>query len=272
MGLLYFYSSIVYFLTFNFVRYRRKVVRENLRKAFPEKNDLELREIEKGFYKHFIDFIFESIKAISISKQQVLKRTRLKNPELLDKYYKDGRSLIVVCGHFNNWEYYALSLPFQTTYSTYSVYQPLKNTFYDKILYKSRTRNGMNLVKTRDIIPFFSETADKQKMVIVVNDQSPSNIQKAHWNTFLNQETGWNTGPEKLAKKYDYSVLFGCSSRVKRGYYEVEFTPISPDPVNTSDGEITDAYSRILEDLIREKPQYWLWSHKRWKHKRPSAN
>lgn len=272
LGLLYFYSNIVYFLTYNFVRYRRKVVRENLNNAFPNKSEEEIKKIEKGFYKHFIDFIFESIKAISISDKQLAKRTVIKNPELIEQLYSEGKSLIVVCGHFNNWEFYALSLPNLVKYNTYSVYQPLKNTFYDKILYKSRTRNGMNLVKTREIIPFFSETMDQQKMVVVVNDQSPSNKEKAHWNTFLNQETGWNTGPEKLATKFGCTVLFGCSKRIKRGYYEVEFSKISTNPKETDNGEITDLFSRKLEELIISDPQYWLWSHKRWKHKRPSNN
>ncbi len=272
LGLLYFYSNIVYFLTYNFVRYRRKVVRTNLKNAFPEKNDAELKKIEKGFYKHFIDFIFESIKAISISDKQLAKRTSIKNPELIQKLKDEGKSVIVVCGHYNNWEFYALSLPSMLDYKTYSVYQPLKNTFYDKILYKSRTRNGMNLVKTRDIIPFFSETRETQKMVVVVNDQSPSNKEKAHWNTFLNQETGWNTGPEKLAQKFNYTVLFGCSKRIKRGYYEVEFSEIADDPNKAESGEIIDIFSKKLEQEIISAPQFWLWSHKRWKHKRPSNN
>jgi len=132
-------------------------VRTNLNNAFPEKSDEEIKKIEKGFYKHFVDFIFESIKAISISDKQLTKRTSIKNPEMIEKLHEDGRSVIVVCGHFNNWEFYALSLPKMVNYDTYSVYQPLKNTFYDRILYKSRTRNGMNLVKTKDIIPFFTE-------------------------------------------------------------------------------------------------------------------
>ncbi|NOQ70501.1 MAG: acetyltransferase [Crocinitomix sp.] len=272
LGLLYFFSSIVYFLTYNFVRYRRKVVRANLEKAFPEKSPAELKTIEKGFYKHFIDFIFESIKAVSISTKQVLKRTSIKNPELLEQLFKQDKNVIVTCGHYNNWEFYSLSLPKMTKYTTYSIYQPLKNTFYDQILFNSRTRNGMNLIGTKDIIPFFTTSTKEKKMVIIVNDQSPSNLNSAHWNTFLNQETGWNNGPEKLARKYDYTVLFGHSKKVKRGYYEVEFTMISENPIEMKEGEVTDIYAHLLEDLIKEKPDFWLWSHKRWKHKRPTLN
>lgn len=269
LGVLYAISSVMAFLTYHLVRYRRKVVRTNLVSAFPEKSNAEISTIEKEFYKHFCDFIIESIKAISISDKQLSKRTYIKNPELIDHYYKTGKSILVTCGHYNNWEFYALHLPKLVKYKTYSVYQPLKNSFYDNILLTSRTRNGMSLIKTKDVLPFFAEKNGEQRMVIMVNDQSPSNIKTAHWNTFLNQPTGWNIGPEKLARKYDYVVLFGYSKRVKRGVYEVEFSVITDHPMAVPDGKITNTYSQLLENLILEKPEFWLWSHKRWKHSQP---
>jgi Kdo2-lipid IVA lauroyltransferase/acyltransferase len=271
LGVLYFFSSIVGFLTYHVVRYRRKVVRTNLTNAFPNKSEAEITRIEKDFYKRFVDFIFESIKSVSISEKALNKRTSIKNPELVEDFYKKGKNVIVVCGHLNNWEYYSLRLPGQVSHKTHSVYQPLKNSFYDKILYKSRSRAGMRLIETKQLIPFFKEETDEKRMVVIVNDQSPSNIEHAHWNTFLNQETGWNTGPEKLAKKFDYAVIFGHAKRIKRGYYEVEFNLITDSPVNTEEGFITDAYCKTLETLITESPSAWLWSHKRWKHKRPSS-
>ena len=248
LGLLFFFSNITFFLTYYIVGYRKNVVRQNLKNAFPKKSETELKKIEKGFYIHFTDFIFESIKSISISEKDVLKRTSIKNKDLLDKYYKQGRNVLVVCGHYNNWEFYALSLPKQLKHTTYSLYQPLKNKFYDKIILNSRKRNGMNLIKTNDVISFFREN-------------------KAYWNTFLNQQTGWNVGPEKLAKKFDYVVLFGHSKKVKRGEYEVDFTLVTETPQQTNDEFITDKYSAILEGIIKDKPEFWLWSHKRWKHK-----
>ena len=270
LGVLYFFSAIVGFLTFHLVRYRRAVVRQNLVKAFPKKSESEIKKIEKDFYKRFVDFIFESIKAVSIGESALLKRTSIKNPEMIQEYFDKGRNLIISCGHLNNWEFYALSLPKQVPYKTFSVYQPLKNSFYDTILYNSRSRNGMRLIETKQLIPFFKEEAKDLKMVVIVNDQSPSNVEKAYWNNFLNQDTGWNTGPEKLATKFDYSVIFGHSRRVKRGYYEVEFAEISEFPTKNAEGEITEVYTRLLEELIKDSPESWLWSHKRWKHKRPS--
>jgi len=268
LGLLFFYSDITFFLTFYVVKYRRKVVTQNLKNAFPDKSETELKKIEKGFYRHFTDFIFESIKSISISENNVLKRTSIKNKDLLDEYYKQGKNVLVVCGHYNNWEFYALSLPKKLQHSTYSLYQPLKNKFFDKILLNSRKRNGMNLIKTNDVISFFREENRNPKLMVIVNDQSPTNKDKAYWNNFLNQETGWNVGPEKLAKKFNYVVLFGHSKKVERGSYEVEFTLVTENPQTTNDEFITDKYSSILEGIIKKKPEFWLWSHKRWKHKK----
>lgn len=269
LGLLFFFSDITFYLTFYLVKYRRKVVSNNLKNAFPKKTSVELKKIEKNFYRHFTDFIFESIKTISISEKDVLRRTSIKNNDLLDKYYKEGKNVLVVCGHYNNWEFYALSLPKKLQHTTYSLYQPLKNKFYDKILLNSRKRNGMNLIKTNDVITFFKEENKNPKLIVIVNDQSPTNKSKAYWNTFLNQETGWNVGPEKLAKKFDYVVLFGHSKKVTRGSYEVEFTLVTETPQTTPHEFITDKYSSILESIIKKKPEFWLWSHKRWKHKKP---
>lgn len=268
LGILYFYSAIAGWLNYHLVRYRRKVVQKNLKNAFPEKSDAEIKKTERGFYRHFMNFIAESIKAASMTKKNAMKRCSIKNPELLQKYHSEGRSVLVVCGHYNNWEFYALSLPELVDYNVYSVYQPLSNPFFDRKMYEQRTRYGMRLVKTNEVIPFFKKSAEEQKMVVIVNDQSPRHPPKAHWNTFLNQETGWNIGPEKLAKKFDHVVLFGHSERIKKGHYQVEFKVISDDAQSTEHGEITDTYAKMLEDLIVQNPQNWLWSHKRWKHKK----
>ncbi len=268
LGILFFFSDIVFILTYYIVKYRRKVVNQNLKNSFPNKTERELKDIERKFYHHFTDFIFESIKSISISEKDVIKRTALKNQDLLDKYYKQGKNVLVVCGHYNNWEFYALSLPKRLKHTTYSLYQPLKNKFFDRMLLGSRSRNGMKLIQTNDVISFFREENINPKLMVIVNDQSPTNKHKAYWNTFLNQNTGWNIGPEKLAKKFDYVVLFGHSKKVKRGSYEVEFSLITETPKSTNDEFITDKYSSILERVIQKKPEFWLWSHKRWKHRK----
>ncbi|MFD1552841.1 acetyltransferase [Putridiphycobacter roseus] len=268
LRVLFFFSNITYFLAYSIVKYRRNVVRENLINSFPEKNLLEIKKIEKDFYRHFTDFIFESIKSISITEREVLKRTQIKNPELLDRYYQEGKNVLVLCGHYNNWEFYALSLPKKIKHTAYSLYQPLKNKFLDRVILNSRKRNGMKLIASKKVVSFFQEENNKPKLIVVVNDQSPTNPNKAYWNTFLNQTTGWNIGPEKLAKKYDYTVLFGHSVALSRGIYQVEFKLISEHAQSTDNDYITDKYASLLEEIIRIHPESWLWSHKRWKHKK----
>jgi Kdo2-lipid IVA lauroyltransferase/acyltransferase len=266
-GVLYFVSDILYFTIYRVVGYRKQVVRQNLRISFPEKTPAELKTIEKEFYSHFADFLVESIKSISISDREILQRCALMNPEMVNKYYDKNKSVIVLCGHYNNWEYYAVGISQQLKHKTVAAYKPLKNSFFDKVILRSRQRFGMRMVSMRDIPRVFAYELVEPTASIMVNDQSPGNPKTAHWNTFLNQETGWMTGPERLAEKYQQAVLFGVIRKVKRGYYEVTFREIAEDVTNYPKGYVLDTHAQFLEEIIREKPQYWLWSHKRWKHK-----
>lgn len=269
-GLLYFISNIVFFLTYHVVGYRKEVVRNNLRRAFPEKSEEELKSIEKKFYKHFADFLMESIKSISISEKEILKRCHIINPEVPQKYYKQGKSVLVLCGHYNNWEYYAVGLAQQMQHKTRAAYQPLNNTFFNGTIKRIRERYGIRMVAINEIPRVFEEMKNDLTMTVMVNDQSPSKPKAAHWNEFLGIETGWMMGAEKLAKRYEYPVLFGCIRKTKRGFYEVTFYEITDNPTNLKEGEILDRHTELLEMVVRENPQYWLWSHRRWKHDKPS--
>lgn len=266
-GVLYFVCDIFYVIIYCIVGYRKKVVRENLKNSFPDKSKSELKAIERKFYRHFADFLGESIKSISISDKDILKRCALMNPEILDKYYNQGKSVIILCGHYNNWEYYAVGISQQLKHSTIAAYKPLKNKFFDQVILKSRQRFGMRMVSMRDIPRVFSRELHQPTVSIMVNDQSPGNPKTAHWNTFLNQDTGWMTGAERLAEKYDQAILFGVIRKVKRGFYEVTFREITDDVIKHPKGFVLDTHAQFLEEIIREEPQYWLWSHKRWKHK-----
>jgi Kdo2-lipid IVA lauroyltransferase/acyltransferase len=266
-GVLYFVSNIFYIIIYHIVGYRKQVVRENLKNSFPEKSDAERKVIEKKFYHHFSDFLGESIKSISISDKDILKRCALMNPEILNKYYDEGKSVIVLCGHYNNWEYYAVGISQQLRHKTIAAYKPLKNKFFDRVILKSRQRFGMRMVGMRDIPRVFASELKEPTVSIMVNDQSPGNPKTAHWNTFLNQDTGWMTGAERLAEKYNQAILFGVIRKVKRGFYEVTFREITDDVTKHPKGYVLDTHAKFLEEIIREEPQYWLWSHKRWKHK-----
>lgn len=268
---LYFVSNIVYLFTYYIIGYRKKVVRKNLTNSFPHLSHAELLSIEKKFYKHFADFLVESAKSVSISDKAIKERCALINPEILHKYFDEGKSVIVLCGHYNNWEYYAVGIAQQMKHTTIAAYKPLKNKFFDDVILKSRQRFGMKMMSMREIPRYFANNKMEQPTLsIMVNDQSPSNPKTAYWNTFLNQDTGWMKGAEKLAAKYDQAVLFGCIRKKKRGFYEVTFYPISDNVKQEKDGFVLDKHAEYLEMVINEHPEYWLWSHKRWKHKNPN--
>ncbi|MBU2019945.1 MAG: lysophospholipid acyltransferase family protein, partial [Bacteroidetes bacterium] len=267
--ILYLLSDFFYIIAYYIVGYRKKVVRENLRNSFPELNAKEIRRIEKAFYRHFTDFLVESVKTLTISNEQILKRCAILNPELVQKYYDEGRSVMVLCGHYNNWEYYAVGLAQQMKHKVLAAYQPLKNQFFNQILLKSRQRYGIKMMSMKEVPRKLVKAPRVPTMSIMVNDQSPHMPKKAYWNTFLNQPTGWMTGTERLAAKLDQAVLFGCIRKRKRGFYEVTFYPISEHPAENDGGEILDQHAKYLEMVIAENPEYWLWSHKRWKHKKP---
>jgi Kdo2-lipid IVA lauroyltransferase/acyltransferase len=268
--LLYFISDVLYLFTYYVVRYRRKVVHSNLANSFPELSVEEIIKIEKGFYKHFTDFLVESIKSITISEKNIKERCAIINPELPFQLFEEKKDIIVLCGHYNNWEYYAVGLAQQMKHKTIAAYRPLKNTYFNRLILKSRQRFGIKMISMNEVPRFFADKERKEPtMAIMVNDQSPGNPKKAHWNKFLNQDTGWMSGTEKLATKYDQAVLFGCIRKKKRGFYEVTFYPITTEATKVHEGFILDKHTEYLEMVIRENPQYWLWSHKRWKHKRP---
>lgn len=268
---LYWFSDFLYIICYHVIGYRKDVVRKNIKNSFPELPESEIITIEKKFYHHFTDFLVESAKSFTISKQEIIKRCSIVNPELPASYYEKGQSLMVLCGHYNNWEYYAVSLQQQMKHETLAAYHPLKNKFFDKTLKKSRQRFGIKMLSMREIPRYFAEQNNcKPTMTIMVNDQSPSEPKKAHWNKFLNQDTGWMRGTERIASKYNQSVIFGCIRKVKRGFYEVTFYPITDEPNKVNDGYILDKHTQYLEMVISEHPEFWLWSHKRWKHKRPN--
>ena len=267
---LYWFADFLYIICYYLIGYRKKVVRKNLKNSFPELSDSELKVIEKKFYHHFADFLVESAKSFTISEKNIQNRCSIINPELPNSYFEKNKSIIILCGHYNNWEYYAVGLQQQMKHKTLAAYHPLKNKFFDRIIMKSRQRFGMKMVSMRETPRYFATKRKKPTMTIMVNDQSPADPKKAYWNTFLHQDTGWMKGTERLAAKYDQAVLFGCIRKVKRGFYEVTFYPITDEPAAVSEGFILDKHTEYLEMVIAEHPEYWLWSHRRWKHKRPT--
>lgn len=265
---LYIYSDVLYFFLFHVFGYRKKVVYKNLKNSFPEKPEKEIHKIAKAFYTNLSDITVESIKGLSMSKKQLLKRYKVINLDFEHKYFEKATGVIAIGSHYANWEWGALCFSLQFSHESYGFYKPLSNKFIDKYIRKSRAAWGMNLVPIKETYRHFKKNFEKPPMQMMVSDQSPSNLKKAHWINFLNQDTACLHGAESYAKLYNLPVIYGDVQRVKRGFYEVEMLPVIDKPRDTSEGEITKKFQKILEEIIIRKPENWLWSHKRWKHKR----
>ena len=248
--------------------YRKNVVFTNLRNSFPEKSEKEIEEIAKKFYHHLCDLILETIKSFTISEKEMRRRMIFKNPEVLEPYYKSRKSMIAITGHYNSWEWVAMSSPLHIRHKTLGIYMPLTNKFFDEKVKMSRCRFGMEMYSVRDTKDYFEKYKSEITITGFVGDQTPSNLTKCHWMNFLNQETPVYLGSEKYATLYNYPVTFGKINKKKRGFYEVEFVMISENPTSEIPFAITERHTKFLESQIKEKPEFWLWTHKRWKHRR----
>ncbi|MFK7908836.1 MAG: lysophospholipid acyltransferase family protein [Chitinophagales bacterium] len=268
IGVLLRISDFMYLILYHVVGYRKKVVFANLQNAFPNKSLKEIKNIEKQFYQHLCDLVVESIRIFSISEKEIIERCKVVNPEVFDEYYQRGQSVLVTAGHYNNWEMMAVGCNPQIPHQMMGIYSSLSNPFFDKKLRESRAKFGVDLVAKKEVKPYFADNASRPTASFFGTDQSPSSGKRAHWMEFLNQDTAVLFGTEKYAKEYDYPVLFGYIKKVKRGYYEMEYVTVEDQPLQTAKGEITEKHTRLLEEEIRSLPQYWLWTHKRWKRKR----
>jgi Kdo2-lipid IVA lauroyltransferase/acyltransferase len=265
--LLYGLSDFLFVVFYYLTPYRKKVVLQNLRSSFPEKSEKEIKDISKKFYKHFCDIVVETLKLFSASQHDIESRIKLVNADLLDDYYKKGKSLILVTGHYANWEWPAVTLTSHSKHKGTGIYKKLSSKFFDKKLRQTRARFGMELMSTKEVTEFFENHRNKLCAYGFINDQSPSDPRKGHWMPFLNQPTCMLLGAEKYAIKYDYPVLYGAITREKRGRYKIEYIKVSDLPSAEKPFAITEKCAQINETLIRQDPAYWLWTHRRWKHK-----
>jgi KDO2-lipid IV(A) lauroyltransferase len=266
--ILYIISDFLFLVIYRIIGYRKAVVFTNLKKSFPDKIDEELKVIMRNFYKHFCDIIVESIKGFTISEKQLKERLIIKNPEFTNYYAEKNQSIIVVGGHYNNWEIYAQAFSLYSNHKCMGIYKPLSNLFMNTKMYQSRSKYGTHLISLKQTKKSFEEDGSDSKVIVFGSDQNPSNPKKAYWLKFLNQDTAVVFGVEKYSKEYNWPVVFVSINKSKRGYYEVEYSLITDDPANETHGKITEDFTKKLEQDIINKPQYWLWSHKRWKHKK----
>ncbi|MAX78782.1 MAG: hypothetical protein CL843_01225 [Crocinitomicaceae bacterium] len=266
---LYGFSDLCYVLIYKVFGYRKKVVEQNLRKAFPEKSDAEILAIMHEFYHHLFDMIVETVKGYSISEEELKKRMVFHNLELIEEYYAKGQSLLFMLGHYGNWEYAGISMNLNTQYHLNFVYKTLHNKPFDQLMKSIRGRLGAQLVPMestfREII---RQRKTKTSITALISDQTPSS-KRGYWMEFLHQNTPVFMGGERIAKGTGYPVIHCDARKVKRGHYEVTYSLITEDPKNEPHGMILETFNKRLEERIQKEPAYWLWSHRRWKHKMP---
>jgi len=265
--LLYAVSDVLFFFLYYVLRYRRDVVQENLQNSFPEKSTKERALIEKEYFSYLADLIMETIKTITLSKKEIERRVVNTNPELLAQYLQTGRSIITVSGHYCNWEYAALNFSAVNKSKFMIIYKPLTNEWFDNFFIEVRSRFGGIPVSMSQTMRKMVEYRNEQTVSVLVGDQTPVRSEVNYFTEFLNQPTPVFLGIEKLAKSMDDIVVFYHMRRIKRGYYTYTLIPITEHPKQTEQYEITNAHVKCLEEVIRREPQYWLWSHRRWKFK-----
>ncbi len=264
--MLYGLSDFFYFIL-RLSGYRKKVVLTNLRNSFPEKSEDEINKICKNYYHYLCDLILEIVKTMTMTKSQTQKRCVFHNTPWLDDIYGEGKSIIVLMGHYGNWEWAGPAFLFTTKFQLAVIYRPLTNPYFEKMTVKMRTRHGTSIIAMNNTLRGMIANRKTITATAFVADQTAT-PENAYWTSFLNQDTAIFTGPEKLAKKFDYPVVYMNVKRVKRGYYEIFPELMSLHPNKTKENEILNAFMRRLETEINIDPSVWLWSHRRWKHKR----
>jgi KDO2-lipid IV(A) lauroyltransferase len=265
----YLFSDFIYFLLYRVVGYRKKVVFDNLKNSFPEKSHYELKKIEKDFYRYLCDLFLETIKTLTISRSEAVKRCKFnaKTTLLFNELANKNQSCIIVMGHYGNWEWAGNSFSLQCKQQLYVIYHPLSNKYFDKLMYDLRTRFGTKLYAMKDTMREMIRNKNEVNATAFIADQTPS-PDSAYWTTFMNQDTPVFWGTEKIAQKLNYPIVYITIKKIKRGYYEVDSELLINEPKNTSLGEISELHTRKLESDIITQPSIWLWSHRRWKHKK----
>ncbi len=250
------------------VGYRKKIVIENIQKSFPYKTSEEHLAITKKFYKQVCDLFLESMKIFTVSKRNIKKYISCSNPEVINSFFDQGKNVVIAVGHYNSWELMLAGINEFIKHQAIVIYQPLSNSFLDKKLCAARSRMGTQMLPAAEVKSFFKSKHDKLFATVFAIDQSPPNPEKSYWMEFLHQDTPVLFGSEKYAKDFNQPVVYAHLNRVKRGLYNLEFELVVTNPAETAYGEITERVTKILEQDIIKAPEFWLWSHRRWKHKR----
>lgn len=268
-GLIYLLSDVFYRVVYYIVGYRKKVVARNLRNAFPEKSEKEIKLISKKYFRHFSDLTLETIKMRTMKPADFEERMKVTNAGLINRYFEQGKSVMVLTMHYNNWEW-GTYLSVHLKHKSLAVYKPLHNVIFDRFMNKTRRKFGTELIKNDQIYRRVLK-AEKQNEPIFIwlaGDQTPPVFHK-FWYRFLNQDALFYPGPAIISKRFGYPVFFQKIEKTGRGKYETTFELLAENTDLFTETEIIKLYIQRMEKIIREKPEFYIWSHRRWKHKRP---
>lgn len=269
--LFYLFSDFVFVLVYYVIGYRKKVVTQNLRNSFPEKTEKEIAEIRIKFYRYLCDLFLETFKTLTISKSSMLKHCKMNedSQKLIHKLQDEKKNFIIVMGHFGNWEWGGNTFSLTFKQQLYVIYHPLANKYFNNLIVGMRTRFGSKLIEMKNTFRDMVANKNILNATAFIADQTPP-PETAYWTKFLNQDTPIFWGTEKIARKLNYPIVYISIQRLKRGYYEMFAETLFDNPAQTKEGEISEKHTNRLEQDIINQPEIWLWSHRRWKHKKPN--
>jgi KDO2-lipid IV(A) lauroyltransferase len=261
-------ADLLGWLAFRVYPYREHVVRENLTKAFPELDETGVRAIMRDYYKGFAQMLVELLKTTSMPAEEIKRRVRITNLELVQTYLANGKSVLLVAAHQCNWEWMLLGLSLELGYPLDAAYKPLVDSWAEREMKKLRSRFGCRLIPAKEILADIIKRGKVVRAIAMVADQEPTTSEHKHWTRFLNRETAFYMGPEQISRATRLPVFFTEMRRLKRGYYEISFKPLSTPEEKLPPGELTERYARLVEAQIQASRPDWPWSHRRWKLKK----
>ena len=266
---IYLISDLLYYILYYIFSYRKKVVRKNLELAFPEKSKMERRRIERENFRNLTDIFLETFKSNNIKEKDLRERFKFKNPELLEKIYNNNQEVIVMCSHYCSWEW-VFVIEKITKFKINAIYKQLSNKYFDKWTKDRRSQYGANMITTKETYREVSRLSKLKSLNFYgfASDQSPKKSKAVYWGNFLNNWVPIHTGAEIIAKKYNIAIVFMDVQKVKRGYYEATFLLITDKPNSFKKFELTEKYIELVEKQVRNKPEYYTWTHRRFKHRK----
>lgn len=264
---LYLLSDGLYIIIFHIAGYRKEVVYNNLRNSFPEKTEAEILALRKKYYHHLCDLTLETFKTLTISKAAMLKRCQFDQAsfDMLEKMAAENKSLVLVMGHLGNWEWAGNTVSLTCRHKLYVIYHPLSNPYFDRLMYRMRSRFGTGLIPMKDTFREMVARRGELSITAFIADQTPGPT-NAHWMTFLNQDTPVFKGCELVSRKMNYPVVYAHIQKLKRGRYKLFVEMLEEHPKETNDNYLTELHTQRLEKDINSEPETWIWSHRRWKH------